>query len=161
MTDATDLSLDALEQQENEFVFSGFALMDAWRLGTWLVEAAKARGYPVVVDICRPGFVLFRSALPGSTPDQQEWATRKAAVALRMETSSRLFAARVSARGVDPAAIGWLNDQYAITGGSVPIRVADTGVVAAATVSGLSSTRDHDFVVEGLREALGGHGARS
>lgn len=56
--------------------------------------------------------------------------------------------------GVDPAAIGWLDSTYAVTGGSVPVRVAGAGVVAAVTASGLSSEQDHDFVVQGLETYL-------
>ena len=41
--------------------------------------------------------------------------------------------------------------RYTLAGGAVPIRVAGAGVVAVATVSGLSSQDDHALVVEGLR----------
>lgn len=60
--------------------------------------------------------------------------------------------ARLSAAGVDAAAIGWLGPEYAIAGGGAfPLRVRGVGVVAAVTVSGLSSREDHDLAVEGIR----------
>ena len=64
-----------------------------------------------------------------------------------MESSSALVAARLAAAGIDAAAIGWLGADYAITGGSFPVRVRAAGVVAAVTVSGLSSEQDHDLAV--------------
>jgi uncharacterized protein (UPF0303 family) len=79
---------------------------------------------------------------------------------LRMEASSALVDARLSAAGVDPAATGWLGPEYAVTGGAFPIRVRDVGVVAAATASGLSSQEDHDLIVDGIRAYLADEGGR-
>lgn len=146
--------LASLRAQEDELVLPWFDLADAWRLGSAIAASAVAAGHPVGIDIRRPGFVLFRAALPGITPDQQVWIERKAALVLRMEKSSALVAAEHEAAGIDAAAIGWLGADYAITGGSFPIRVRGTGVVAAVTASGLTSQEDHDLVVDGLRRHL-------
>lgn len=149
-----EATLAALEAQDSELVLSHFDLEDAWELGATAVRLARAAGHGVVLDIRRPHLVLFRAVLPGAAPDQAIWAERKAAVALRMEASSALVDARLGTAGVDPRAIGWLDDSYAVTGGSVPIRVRGAGVVAAMTASGLSSQEDHDLVVAALREHL-------
>jgi uncharacterized protein (UPF0303 family) len=149
----TDL-IATFERQEQELVFDSFDHTDAWRLGTRITAIAQDAGHPVGIDIRRPGLVLFRAALPGITPDQESWIVRKAAVVLRMEASSALVDARLSAAGVDPAAVGWLGAEYAVTGGGFPIRVRGVGVVAAATASGLSSQQDHDLIVEGIRAHL-------
>ncbi|MEV4365094.1 heme-degrading domain-containing protein [Nonomuraea sp. NPDC049625] len=149
----TDL-ITALEQQEQELVFDAFDHADAWRLGSRITAIAQEAGHKVGIDIRRPGLILFRAALPGITPDQDVWIARKAAVVLRMENSSALVDARLSAAGVDPAAVGWLGADYAVTGGSFPIRVRGVGVVAAATASGLSSMEDHDLIVAGIRAHL-------
>ena len=149
----TDL-IATLERQEQELVFDSFGHADAWRLGTRITAIAQQAGHPVGIDIRRPGLVLFRAALAGITPDQESWIVRKAAVVLRMEASSALVDARLSAAGVDPAAVGWLGAEYAVTGGAFPIRVRGVGVVAAATASGLSSQEDHDLIVKGIRGHL-------
>ncbi|PUB32050.1 uncharacterized protein (UPF0303 family) [Promicromonospora sp. AC04] len=143
-----------LERQEHELVLDSFDHADAWRLGSRITAIAQEAGHAVGIDIRRPGLVLFRAALPGITPDQDTWIARKAAVVLRMENSSALVDARLSAAGIDAAAVGWLGADYAVTGGSFPIRVRGVGVVAAATASGLSSQEDHDLIVEGLRAHL-------
>jgi uncharacterized protein (UPF0303 family) len=140
-----------LQRQEEELVLDSFDQSEAWTLGVGLVELAQAAGHEVGIDIRRPGLILFRAALPGITPDQDSWIARKAALVLRMESSSALVEARLSAAGVDAAAIGWLGPEYAITGGSFPVRVRGVGVVAAITVSGLSSEDDHQLAVEGIR----------
>jgi uncharacterized protein (UPF0303 family) len=155
----TDL-ITELERQEQELVLESFDHSDAWRLGSRITAIAQQAGHPVGIDIRRPGLILFRAALPGTTPDQETWIGRKAAVVLRMEASSALVDARLAAAGVDPAATGWLGAEYAVTGGSFPIRVRGVGVVAAATASGLSSQQDHDLIVEGIRTYLAEGGTR-
>lgn len=149
----TDL-VATLERQEEELVFDAFDHTHAWRLGTRITAIAQEAGHKVGIDIRRPGLILFRAALPGITPDQDTWIARKANVVLRMEASSALVDARLSAANVDPVATGWLGAEYAVTGGSFPIRVRGVGVVAAATASGLSSMDDHDLIVEGIRAFL-------
>ncbi|MQM25620.1 heme-degrading domain-containing protein [Glycomyces albidus] len=150
----TDI-IAALEQQEAELVFDRFDHADAWRLGSRITAMARDAGHPVGIDIRRPGLILFRAALPGSTPDQESWIARKSAVVLRIEASSALVNERLKAKGVDPASTGWLDAaEYAVTGGSFPIRVRGVGVVAAATASGLSSMDDHELVVAGIRAHL-------
>lgn len=149
----TDL-IAALEQQERELVLEHFDHADAWRLGSRIAAAAHEAGHAVGIDIRRSGLVLFRAALPGITPDQEVWIARKSALVLRMESSSALVDARLSAAGIDAAAIGWLGADYAVTGGSFPIRVRGVGVVAAVTASGLTSMEDHDLVVAGIRAHL-------
>lgn len=150
---ATD-PVATLQQQEAELVLTSFDHTDAWTLGSGIVELAQTAGHAVGIDIRRPGLILFRAALPGITADQESWIARKAALTLRMEASSALVAARLAAAGIDAAAVGWLGADYAITGGSVPLRVAGAGVVAAVTASGLSSAEDHDLVVAGIRRHL-------
>ena len=85
-------------------------------LGSRITGLAQTAGHAVGIDIRRPGLVLFRAALPGITPDQETWIVRKAALVLRMESSSALVEARFSSAGIDAAAIGWLGADYAITG---------------------------------------------
>jgi uncharacterized protein (UPF0303 family) len=146
--------ISVLQRQEEDLVLESFDHADAWTLGVGLVELAQAAGHAVGIDIRRPGLILFRAALPGITSDQDFWIARKAALVLRMESSSALVDARLSAAGIDAASIGWLGAEYAITGGSLPVRVRGVGVVAALTVSGLSSENDHDLAVDGLRRHL-------
>jgi uncharacterized protein (UPF0303 family) len=144
----------ALELQEQELVLDSFDHVDAWRLGSRIAETALAEGLRVAIDIRRPGLVMFRAVLPGITADQESWIARKSAVVQRMEASSALVEARMRAWGVDPDAGAWLGPDYALTGGSFPIRVRGAGLVATATASGLTSQEDHDLIVDGLRAHL-------
>jgi uncharacterized protein (UPF0303 family) len=147
-------TIDELAAQEEELVLPGFDHDDAWRLGSIMQRIASSAGQGAAIDIRRPGLVMFRAVLPGVAPDQDVWLERKAALVLRIEASGALFSMRAKERGVDPRAIGWLDERYAIGPGGFPIRVRGVGVVAAASVSGLSAEDDHDLIVAGLREYL-------
>lgn len=140
-----------LEEQEQRLVLSQFTDDDAWRLGSLLVELARERQAPVVVDVRRAGRQLFRCALGGSTPDNDAWIARKARVVERYEAASYLVGERFRAKGttfedssrLDPAL-------YAAHGGSFPLRITGVGVVGVVTVSGLPQADDHALVVEAL-----------
>ena len=140
-----------LAAQEAALVFDTFDHGDAWRLGTTMAERAIREDARVIIDIRRPVLVLFRYASPGTTAENEAWLDRKARTALRFETSTALLDARFTAEGVDARNASWFDAQtFAATGGSVPVRVRGVGVVAAVTVSGLTSDADHDFVIDCL-----------
>lgn len=150
-TDAADHRLTDLAGHESRFLLEGFDHADAWRLGTQMVEQARTEGAAVIIDIRRPGLILFRAALAGVTAENEAWLDRKARTVFRYETSTALLAARFAAQGVDVWSAPWFDaDTFTAAGGSFPIRVRGVGVVAAVTVSGLTSDEDHDFAVAAL-----------
>ncbi len=151
MNDGTD-RLAQLERDEAELVLDHFDRRDAWELGAQLAHVALDRGLPVVVDIRTSAGILFHASLPGATADNDEWVNRKSRMALRFEASTALLSAGAEQRGIDFFDSGWLDPrEYTVAGGAVPIRVAGVGVVAVATVSGLTSAEDHQLVVDALR----------
>ncbi len=150
MTDDTRIA--QLEREHVELVLRRFDRRDAWELGRSIAERAVAEGHPVAVDVRTSSGILFHASLPGATADNDVWAAKKAATALRFETSTALLEARIENGGRDMYEPGWLDPAvYAVAGGSVPVRVEGVGVVAVATVSGLPSADDHDLVVDGIR----------
>ena len=153
MTVAANDRLAQLAADETRFVFDSFDPASAWRLGTLMVERAVREDAAVIIDIRKPGLVLFRAALAGTTAENEAWLERKARTVLRYETSTALLAARFEAQGVDLWSAGWFDTgQFAAAGGSFPVRVRGVGLVAAITVSGLTSDEDHDFVVQCLTQ---------
>ena len=148
-TEADRMAL--LVAQEAGLVFDSFDHADAWRLGTAIVEHALRDRLSVIIDIRRPGVVLFRAALAGTTAENQAWLDRKAETVFRFEASTALLTERFAAQGVDVWTAPWFDtNRFTTAGGSVPVRVMGVGVVAAVTVSGLTSEEDHDFAVEAL-----------
>ena len=140
--------------EEAALVFPHFSETTALALGSALLDLAKLRNLPVVIDIRTPDRTLFHAALPGSTPLNDLWALRKSNVTLACHGASLAVGQRLRDRdrgvaddGMDPA-------RHAAHGGSFPVRSAGL-VVAAVTVSGLEQTADHALVVEALRAVIG------
>jgi uncharacterized protein (UPF0303 family) len=138
-----------LERQERELVFTRFDNEDAWRLGSLLVSMAA--GKPVAIDIRRGTQQLFHAALPGAVADNDRWIERKVRVVERFGASSYLIGRRLAAKGQQlDAGMGLDPADYAAHGGAFPIRIADVGIVAVVTVSGLPQAEDHALVVAAL-----------
>ena len=155
MTDDLSARIAELHRHETDLVFASFDHTDAWLLGSSIVETARAAGYPIAVDIRRPGLILFRAALPGAVGDQEEWIRRTSASAFRFDSSTARLSAEFSARGGDATLAGSLNPaDYSMSGGAFPVRVTGTGVVAVVTVSGLASDDDHQLVVDAMANYL-------
>ncbi|TPP11536.1 heme-degrading domain-containing protein [Rhizobium glycinendophyticum] len=148
--------IDTIDKQEAHLVFKAFDELAALDLGQRLVTLALSQKAPVVIDIRTPDRTLFHAALPGASPDNDHWARRKSNVALRFHKASLRVGEtnRLRDRGVTPD-LGLDPLDYADHGGSFPIRVAGTGVVAAVTVSGLKSQEDHDMIIAVLEDMLG------
>ena len=151
MTHTETDRMAVLVAQEAGLVFDSFDHAQAWRLGRAMVERALRDRLSVIIDIRRPGVVLFRAALAGTTTENQAWLDRKAETVFRFEASTALLTERFAAQGVDVWTAPWFDTKrFTTAGGSVPVRVRGVGVVAAVTVSGLTSEEDHDFAVEAL-----------
>ncbi|MBL9055648.1 MAG: heme-degrading domain-containing protein [Rhodobacteraceae bacterium] len=143
--------ISTLKAEATELVLPAFDEAAALDLGARLVALARAGALPVVIDIRTPDRTLFHAALPGSAPLNDLWARRKSATALVYQQSSLLVGLMLRAKGDTLAQNGLDPADHADHGGAVPIRVAGTGVVAVATVSGLPSREDHALVVQALR----------
>lgn len=148
--------LDVLKSQEDTLQFSEFSNETAYKIGTRLVEIAQKDQKPVTVDICRNGQQLFHCALPGTTPDNDEWIKRKNRVVNRWNHSSFYMGISCKVKGasleerflIDPR-------EFAAHGGAFPIIIKNVGVVGTVTVSGLPQEEDHNLVVAVLKEFLG------
>jgi len=148
-------SLAELAAHEDELRFTRFDNDAAWELGTALVARAREQQLPVAVDIARNGHQLFHAALPGTSPDNDAWIRRKAAVVDRFGHSSLYVGQRSREAGTTfEAQFGLDPEWYAAHGGAFPILVRDVGPVGVVVVSGLPQVADHQLVVDVLREHL-------
>jgi uncharacterized protein (UPF0303 family) len=151
------IPLAELAAQEDELQFASFTEDDAWALGCALVDRARQDQLPVAVDITRNRHQLFHASLPGTTPDNDSWITRKSRVVNRFGHSSLYVRESSLARGttveeefgLDPA-------RYAAHGGAFPVLVRSVGPVGVVVVSGLPQVEDHRLVVAALRAHLAG-----
>jgi uncharacterized protein (UPF0303 family) len=150
------MDIATLEEQESRLILTRFDEGVAVDLGLALVALARADALPVVIDIRTADRTLFHAAMPGATPLNDNWARRKSNAALMWQASSLLIGRRLAAKGDNLAVQGLPEADFAVHGGSVPIRVAGVGVVAAVTVSGLPSVEDHALVVRAIEDLMQG-----
>ncbi|WP_250445719.1 heme-degrading domain-containing protein [Actinotalea sp. C106] len=151
-SDDLDRLITEVTDQQRELVLDHMDYDDAWRLGSLLIELARERELPVVVDVRRHGQQLFHAALPGTAPDNDTWVERKVRAVDRFGAPSFLLGLQAKVKGQSFAeATGLSIQEYAGHGGSFPLTVAGVGPVGTVTVSGLPQAEDHALVVEGLR----------
>ena len=154
MTD--DERIEALKQQEAALIFPRFDEATVYDVGSALRAEALARQAAIVIDIRSGTRRLYFTALPGSAPDNEDWARRKGNVTLRCHASSLRVGLALAREGRQPWPDGALEtSEYAAHGGGFPIRVQGTGVVATVGVSGLPSREDHVLIVTVLARHLG------
>ena len=146
------MDIQSLEAEAARLILPGFDETTALQLGQILTDLAK--GMPVVINIRTAHRTYFHAALPGSQATNDNWARRKGNTALMLGAPSMLVALRYGERKRTLATDGLAEADYALSGGAVPIRVAGSGLVAVATVSGLPQEEDHALVVRGIEALL-------
>lgn len=148
--------LDILAEQELRLRFESFGLGTAWELGTRLRTLAEERAQSVLIEVRLGGRTVFLTAMPGTGPDNADWARRKAnTVALVERSSYRVGQTPPTAEGTFHERMGLPVRDYAIAGGGFPIRLVSGLCVGAVIVSGLPQRDDHKLIVEVLAEMLG------
>lgn len=143
--------LAIIGKQEQRLKFPAFEEQSAWNLGCRLRNMALGRGAPLVIDVRRFGHPLFFCALPGSTPDNADWARRKSNVVARFHRSSYGLGLELQQKNTTLAdRFGLILTDFAAHGGCFPVAVEGAGVIGSVAVSGLPQRDDHELVVEAL-----------
>ena len=127
----------------------------ARRLGEIAVNIASRRGLPIAVGIVGEAAPLFYCALDGSRAEDSDAIRRRQNTVLRFGLSSLEVGAQFRRAGWSLRSQGLSDEDYALDGGGVPLRVAGAGLVGAMTIAGLDSERNHALVVESLRWHVG------
>lgn len=150
-----DRDLQLIAEQERRLRFDSFNAESAWALGCKLREIASARQAPVAIDIQVNGQQLFYCAMPGATPNNQDWIRRKRNTVDRYHRSSYTIGLGLARQQTTlEAKTGAANADFATQGGSFPILLTQGGCIGSITVSGLPERADHALVIEGLCQML-------
>jgi uncharacterized protein (UPF0303 family) len=142
--------------QERGLEFASFDERTAFAVMSRIRDRAIAGGWPIVCDARLWDRLLCYCALPGSTADNTTWALRKSNTVRRLLKSS--YRATLEANSTDrmfPPHRNLPVEEFALSGGSFPIRVKGAGVIGAITVSGLHERDDHEVVVAAICAELG------
>ncbi len=150
-----ELDLAKIALQEQTLCFEQFDERTAWEIGTRLRSAAEERGAAVAIDVTLCGCTVFSCSMVGASPNNANWVRRKRNTVLHFHRSSYGFGLQLAHDKSDlTGKFGLPLSDYAVQGGSFPIRVVGTGVVGAITVSGLPQREDHNAVVAVLADYL-------
>jgi uncharacterized protein (UPF0303 family) len=148
--------LAVIAAQEARLQFPSFDAVVAWQLGNRLRAAAAARGAAVTLDIWLGAQQLFFSALPGTSPDNAQWARRKRNVVLRFHRSSYAVGLELMRRQTTLREKYGLSERdHAAHGGCFPLNLRGSGCVGTIAVSGLPQREDHELIVAVLALEIG------
>jgi uncharacterized protein (UPF0303 family) len=151
---AEDLRRVALQEQRLQF--DSFDANAAWALGLAIRTAGQSQNAGIVVDIRLYSMRLLSFALPGSAPENFDWARRKRNVVFHFHRSSYAIGLKMALDKTNLQGAWALEARdYASHGGSFPINLRGAGCIGAVTVSGLPQREDHRIVVEALATVLG------
>ena len=148
-----DHDLQRLAHQEQVLQLGTFTEATAWTLGSRIKALCESRQVGVAIEVRRAGHTLFFHAMPGPTPNNAEWVRRKRNAVELFQRSSYALGLSYQKEGTTlEQKLGLATADYAIHGGSFPIRVKGVGCVGSLTVSGVPQREDHAIVVAALAE---------
>ena len=151
---AKGLNSKQLLHQEQELKLPSLMNKEAIEIGQLASELGRERKLPIAIEVRIGDWIVYHASLPGSSPENDRWIERKAAVVELKQHSTmyeRIFAEE---RGVDWYKENNLQDEtHAIHGGALPL-ITDEGFKGILIISGLPQLEDHLFAVEVLIEFL-------
>jgi uncharacterized protein (UPF0303 family) len=151
---AKGLNSKQLLHQEQELKLPSLMNKEAIEIGQLASELGRERKLPIAIEVRIGDWIAYHASLPGSSPENDRWIERKAAVVELKQHSTmyeRIFAEE---RGVDWYKENNLQDEtHAIHGGALPL-ITDEGFKGILIISGLPQVEDHLFAVEVLIEFL-------
>ena len=148
--------LQRLARQEELLQPTEFNEHTAWTLGLRIKALCEARQVAVTIEVRRARETLFFYAMAGTTPNNAEWVRRKRNAVELLQRSSYVLGLTYQRDGGSlEQKLGVPTNEYAIHGGSFPVRVRGVGCVGTVTVSGVPQREDHAIVVQALAELCG------
>jgi len=148
------ISLQLLKE-ERILTLPSLGINDALEIGEIAKSLGLVRNLPIAVEVRLADWIVYHASLPGSTPENDWWMSRKARTVMLKQHSTMYERVSAEERGVD-----WhkennlLEETHAIHGGGLPLLTKDDGFVGVLLVSGLPQVEDHLLGVEVLTEFL-------
>ena len=130
-------------------------LAGALEIGEIAKSLGVARNLPIAIEVRIADWIVYHVSLPGSTPENDWWISRKARTVMLKQHSTMYERVSAQEREVD-----WhkennlLDETHAIHGGGLPLITKNEGFVGVLIISGLPQVEDHLLGVEVLTEFL-------
>lgn len=141
-------------EQEKGLVFPAFDEHVAFAVATAVRERAVSETLGIACGIRLWDRPLVYFGMPGATGDNEQWIRRKSNVVQRLLKASYRSKLENNEERSFPPHRNLPVDDFALSGGSFPVRVVGAGVIGAVTVSGLHERVDHEVVVQAICQVL-------
>jgi len=144
-----------LINEELILTLPSFDVVGALEIGEIAKSFGVARNLPIAIEVRLGDWIIYHASLPGSTPENDWWMSRKARTVMLKKHSTMYERVSAEERGID-----WhkennlLDETHAIHGGGLPLITKDDGFVGVLLISGLPQVEDHLLGVEVLTEFL-------
>ena len=141
--------------EEQILILPSFGATQALEIGEIAKSLGVTRNLPLAIEVRLGEWIVYHVSLPGSTPENDWWMSRKARTVMLKQHSTMYERVSAEERGVD-----WhkenklLNETHAIHGGGLPLITKNEGFVGVLLISGLPQVEDHLLGVEVLTEFL-------
>jgi len=141
--------------EEQILTLPSLSTAEALEIGEIAKSLGVLRSLPIAIEVRLGDWIVYHASLPGSTPENDWWMSRKARTVILKQHSTLYERVSAEERGVD-----WhkennlLDETYAIHGGGLPLITKNEGFVGMLLISGLPQVEDHLLGVEVLTEFL-------
>ena len=141
--------------EEQILTLPSLSTAEALEIGEIAKSLGVARNLPIATQVRLGHWIVYHASLPGSTPENDWWLSRKARTVMLKHHSTMYERVSAEERGVD-----WheennlLDETHAIHGGGLPLITKKDGFVGVLLISGLPQVEDHLLGVEVLTEFL-------
>ena len=157
MTVITTGGFTSIQLMDEEQILSipSLDLTGALEIGEIAKLLGVSRNLPIATEVRLGDWIIYHVSLPGSTPENDWWMSRKAMTVVLKQHSTMYERVSAEERGVD-----WhkenalLDETHAIHGGGLPLITKKDGFVGVLLISGLPQVEDHLLGVEVLTEFL-------
>jgi uncharacterized protein (UPF0303 family) len=149
------ISASNLLKEEQLLILNSLSMQDTLEIGEIAKSIGVNRNLPIAIEVRFGNWTVFHASLPGSTPENDWWMSRKARVVILKHHSTLYERVNAEECGVD-----WhkennlLDETHAIHGGGLPLITKDEGFAGVLLISGLPQVEDHLLGVEVLTEFL-------
>jgi uncharacterized protein (UPF0303 family) len=144
-----------LINEEQILTLPSLDLAGALEVGEIAKSLGVSRHLPIAIEVRLGDWIIYHASLPGSTPENNWWMSRKARTVMLKHHSTMYERVSAEERGID-----WhkennlLDETHAIHGGGLPLITKNDGFSGVLLISGLPQVEDHLFGVEVLTEFL-------
>jgi len=155
MDSIPNFSSRQLLKEESSLILPTLEVSDALEIGEITRFKGIKRKLPVAIEVRLGDWIIYHVSLPGSTPENNWWMSRKARTVMLKHHSTMYERVSAEERGVDWYKENNLPDEtHAIHGGGLPLITKNEGFVGVLLISGLPQVEDHLLGVEVLTEFL-------